>query len=257
MGLTHGCCSPYTHVHPLHCLVSSCKPRCNVEASDQNPEQPFGHARTSKLEAAPPQGCRPLLSRHANSFCFYSPCQTTCRPGPILIVAFHKADHVCRFCQAALTLILALHDLGQLGLVGPDVLDPGLDGALVAHPDVLRHLLSTEQATGAAASFFNIWVPSNGSCLDGEPLLQGVAALAQSSSPAKASIVGSTVLRLWVLDLAHKGETRSHTHLSCHCHSPALAVRKSLQLQSFRRFTIGGRWMHGLTDCRGCGEQHQ
>ena len=37
-------------------------------------------------------------------------------------------------------LILALHGLGQLGLVGTNVLGPGLDGALVAHPDVLSHL---------------------------------------------------------------------------------------------------------------------
>ena len=42
-------------------------------------------------------------------------------------------------------LILALHGLGQLGLVSSDVFGPGLDGALVAHPDVLCHLSNARQ----------------------------------------------------------------------------------------------------------------
>ncbi len=35
-----------------------------------------------------------------------------------------------------------LHGAPQLGLVLADVLLPGLDGALVTHPDLLRHLRS-------------------------------------------------------------------------------------------------------------------
>jgi hypothetical protein len=43
-----------------------------------------------------------------------------------------------------------LHGLGQLGLVGTDVLGPGLDGALVTHPDLLCHLQSTLHASTPA-----------------------------------------------------------------------------------------------------------
>lgn len=42
--------------------------------------------------------------------------------------------------SAALTGTSDFHGLGQLGFVGPDILGPGFDGALVTYPDVLSHL---------------------------------------------------------------------------------------------------------------------